>query len=275
MEKKEKTLYVSDLDGTLLNSKKKLPEFTVNTINSLAAQGMLFTYATARSFVTAREVTRRISPNIPVIVYNGAFLCDGVSGKVLSSNLFLQKECDDILSVLITHGIYPRVYALIEGKERFSYSPDHLSKGTRAYLASRRNDSRANPCDVNALGYGDVFCFSCIDDYGKLVAAYEILKERYQTLLYRDPYTAEYWLEVLPISVSKANAALTLKKMLGCDRLVTFGDEKNDLSMFSVSDASFAVENANEDAKHAATGVIGSNDDDGVAKWLLSAWECL
>mgnify|MGYP002511680898 CR=1 FL=1 len=51
MRKKEpqvKTLYVTDLDGTLLNSHDFINPYSIETINSLVEKGMLFTYATAR-----------------------------------------------------------------------------------------------------------------------------------------------------------------------------------------------------------------------------------
>ena len=66
-----------------------------------------------------------------------------------------------------------------------------------------------------------------------------------------------------------ANAIRQLKALLGCDRLVVFGDGRNDLDMFRFADESYAVSNAVEELKEAATAVIGSNDEDGVAKWLL------
>ena len=59
-----------------------------------------------------------------------------------------------------------------------------------------------------------------------------------------------------------------LKQMWGCGRIVSFGDAVNDLPMFEISDACYAVANAVEAVKAAATGVIGSNEDDGVARWL-------
>ena len=43
-----KTLYVSDLDGTLLRRDQTVSPFTAETINTLTARGMLFSYATAR-----------------------------------------------------------------------------------------------------------------------------------------------------------------------------------------------------------------------------------
>ena len=49
----KKTLYVSDLDGTLLRSDETLSEYTCNVINNLTEKGMVFSYATARSLITA------------------------------------------------------------------------------------------------------------------------------------------------------------------------------------------------------------------------------
>jgi hydroxymethylpyrimidine pyrophosphatase-like HAD family hydrolase len=51
-------LYVSDLDGTLLRSNEVTSEYTNHVINSLVSKGMLFSYATARSLITAKKVTK-------------------------------------------------------------------------------------------------------------------------------------------------------------------------------------------------------------------------
>ena len=57
--------------------------------------------------------------------------------------------------------------------------------------------------------------------------------------------------------------------MWGCGRIISFGDAVNDIPMFDISDECYAVENAVDEVKAAATGIIGSNEEDGVAKWLL------
>ena len=54
----EKTLYVSDLDGTLLTPEQRLSPFTVRVLEYLLGQGVAFTYATARSGYSAAAVTQ-------------------------------------------------------------------------------------------------------------------------------------------------------------------------------------------------------------------------
>ena len=61
---------------------------------------------------------------------------------------------------------------------------------------------------------------------------------------------------------------MQLKRLLNCDRVVCFGDGINDLQMFKISNECYAVENAIAELKSVATGVIESNQNDGVAKWL-------
>lgn len=52
-----KTLYVSDLDGTLLRNNERTSDFTNTVINDLTERGMIFSYANARSLITAKKAT--------------------------------------------------------------------------------------------------------------------------------------------------------------------------------------------------------------------------
>ncbi len=52
-----KTLYVSDLDGTLLRQNERTSDHTNAIINQCVQDGMLFSYATARSWHTAKKAT--------------------------------------------------------------------------------------------------------------------------------------------------------------------------------------------------------------------------
>lgn len=270
-----RTLYVSDLDGTLLQSNEQMSEYTNNTINTLVSKGMLFSYATARSLITAKKVTKGLSAKIPLIVYNGAFIIDNVTEEVLRANYF-DESVNDVLENLFSHDIYPIVYGIVDGKEKFSFVPELCTKGMNTFINSRKGDIRTNPIDdYRNLKKGNIFYISCIDETEKLAPMHEAYKRDYHCVFQKDIYTGDQWLEILPKAASKANAVRQLREMIGCDKVVAFGDGKNDIDLFEAADEGYAVSNAHEDLKKVATGVILSNNEDGVAKWLekeMDSW---
>lgn len=262
------TFYVSDLDGTLLRSNERTSEYTNNVINSLTEKGMIFSYATARSLITAKKVTSGINAKIPLIVYNGAFVMDNRTGEILIANYF-DNNVELVLDDLFTNNVYPIVYAYIDGKETFSFVPELCSSGMNAFLGSRKGDIRTNAVRAtNDLKAGNVFYITCIDEPKKLKPLYEKYKNTYHCVYQTDIYTNEQWLEIMPLNASKAKAIKQLQTLLKCDKLVVFGDGKNDIDMFELAEERYAVQNAHDDLKRIATRIIPSNDEDGVAKWL-------
>ena len=264
-----KTLYVSDLDGTLLRSDQRTSEYTNRTVNALVARGMCFSYATARSYLTARKVTAGMDASFPLIVYNGAFVRDNRTGELLLRNFFAKDEAVRLIRELTESGISPIVYAFVDGEEKFSYDRNAVNDATREFVLSRKGDSRdrpvSSPEDILA---GEIFYITCIDTPEKLKPFHVKYDGTYHCVYQRDIYSGEQWLEIMPKNASKARAVRQLQELLGCGRLVVFGDGVNDLDMFEIADEAYAVENAVPELKAAATGIIGSNNDDGVAKWL-------
>lgn len=263
-------LYVTDLDGTLLRSNETISDYTSSVINSLVDNGMLFSYATARSLITAKKVTRGITAKIPLIVYNGTFVIDNITEKILISNYF-DSSVQNVLDDLFADGIYPIVYAHIQGKEKFSFIPHLCTNGMNLYLDSRNGDVRTNAVESpDDLKKGDIFYISCIDEPEKLRPFYEKYRDKYHCVYQTDIYTKEQWLEIMPLAASKSNAIKQLRALLGSEKLIVFGDGKNDIDMFQLADEGYAVANAHEELKQHATDIILSNDEDGVAKWLLA-----
>jgi len=264
-----KTLYISDLDGTLLRNNETLSKYTCDTINRLVNNGLQFSFATARSRVTAEKATKDLDCKIPMIVYNGTMIVDSISKEVLISNFFEYNEIAYIKDVLKTFDITPIVYSFQNGSEKFSYVPKLVNEHMRLFLDTRKGDIRENPVkDIQQLFNGEVFYFTCIDIKQKLKSAYEVLKQDYNCIYQKDYYSNRQWLEIVPKGANKSNAVLQLKKFLNCDRIVSFGDGINDISMFKISDECYAVQNAVDEIKFLATEIIESNQNDGVAKWL-------
>ncbi len=266
-----RTLYVTDLDGTLLNSQSRLSEYTLKTVNAVVERGVLFTYATARSLVSASMVTKGLSQKIPIIAYNGAFIIEPCTGEFLSHESFSCEETETVIDTLEKLDIHPAVYSLIDGTEKVSWERGTETEGMAHYLSKRRGDRRLRPLDTNEWLYdGEVFYFTCIGEKEILRTAQDILSgdERYTCIFQQELNRPEYWFEIMPRRATKANAIEKLKNIWQCDRVVSFGDALNDIPMFSFSDECYAVGNAVDELKAIATDIIGSNDDDGVAKWL-------
>lgn len=265
----EKTLFLTDLDGTLLRSDQSLSKYTVETLNSLIDKGMLFSYATARSYATSSVVTAGLDARFPVIVYNGTFILENGTKRRLLSHAFSDEDAAEILNILTDFGVCPIVYSYEDEMEKYFYVPKLINAETEAFLKTRRGDGRENEAEtVTDLLRGETFHFSCIGNPAELLPAYEKLKDRYACVYYKEIYSGEQWLEIHPEGVNKARALLELKRLMRCDRVVCFGDGKNDIPMFEVSDECYAVENADEELKRIATASIGSNDNDGVARFL-------
>lgn len=266
-----KTLYVTDLDGTLLNTKDHISDYSLQTINQLVEEGMLFTYATARSLVSAAVVTKGLSTKIPIIAYNGAFIIKPDTGEILLSMYFSKDELDKIVDCLKQYDISAMVYSYIDDVEKVSWVTIKENDGIRRYLSLRNGDKRLRPLpDSKGLYDGNVYYLTCIGEKEELLPIYEMFQndDHYTCIFQQELYRPEYWCEILPKQATKANAINKLKEMWNCDRVVSFGDAINDIPMFQISDECYAVANAVDALKELATGIIECNDNDGVAKWL-------
>lgn len=268
----EKTLYVSDLDGTLLGRDDKLSAFTIETLERLVKDGMFFTYATARSFHSSVIVTKGLEVNIPIVVYNGVFILETGTGELLSSSLFHPGDAEAARGIFECLGVFPLVYSLVAGEEKVSWLPRAENEGIRRYLANRQNDRRLRPVENEAELYqGAPFYYTCIGEKEDLVPVYEVFNAlpAYRCTLQQELYRPEYWCEIMPAEATKARAVLRLKELLGCGRVVSFGDAVNDIPLFEASDECYAVGNAVDELKKIASGIILSNEEDGVARWLI------
>ena len=268
----EKTLYVSDLDGTLMHKDLKISDFSVKTINALVEKGVAFTYATARSISSAGTITKDLKLNLPVITRNGAVLADNNTGKIIEKALFTEKEVEmlkDMLPELPKTG-FVSCYFGDDMKKVFAGSL-HTAE-LQGYLDYYKDDpSVVTVSALSEMFMGNPGYVTIIGNKVETEPLYLRTREYngWECLFQKDVYRDEYWLEIAPRNSTKAKSILKLKEEYGFDKLVVFGDSANDITMFRIADEAYAVSNAVDELKALATGIIGSNEEDAVAKFLI------
>lgn len=263
------TLYVSDLDGTFLRSDMTLSDYSVNTLNCLISGGVRFTYATARSYASASPLVKKIDLSCPAVTFTGVFIVDPKTGERLIKNVYSEESAVIASDYFKKENIAPLVYSFINGEERISYLQTRL-EDVRAYVDMRRGDKRLRAVsELDALFDGEVFYFTIInpkntDALDKVFNAENGFARNIQL----DTYDDYVWYEIYNKTASKANAVLEVKRLVGADKLVCFGDNLNDISMVKAADIGVAVDNACSELKAAADVIIDSNNSDGVVKFI-------
>jgi len=270
-----RTLYVTDLDGTLMKNDMTISEESVRIINQLIDSGILITYATARSFHSAYTITKNIRFKLPVITRNGTTFADQIVVKEQETSFFsigVLKELKELLPVIYRCGFTSKY---IDGEMYKMYQGGVKSKEFQGYLDYYHSigDTRMRMVDdIEKQFEGDISYITLISTREELLPYYEAVKEsdRWETVFQKDTYREEYWLEICPKDATKAKAVLKLKDRLECERLVVFGDSINDLPMFEIADEAISVSNARPEVLSAADHIIGSNESDAVAKYIRS-----
>lgn len=267
----KKTLYISDLDGTLLTNKSGLKDRAAELLKRLSENGTMFTYATARRFGSADFRMKKAEIKLPVILMNGVIIADGKTGEIISLNGLEQADLSGIKKAVEQYGEAPIVYSFIDGSQRASYL-ESKKKRVKSYLDDRNGDSSIRSCSsYDELFEGNVHYLTFLNSSFTDEEKKELFgaEKGFAYTEYFDCYRKnELWLEVFSVNASKENAVIKLREMLNPDEVVVFGDNLNDLSMFKAADRAYAVSNAAEQLKETADAIIGSNEQISVPRFI-------
>ena len=271
--KETATLYISDLDGTLLNKDAKLSDYTTNSINAIIEKGLNFSVATARSLAAAQKMLQNLKLSIPIILLNGVLIYDMNQKCYIKINRLLPDVVVRIIEAIRSFEITAFMYELKDDVDLRIYHEVSNDKPVHDYLKERmaKYSSTQPAGGLSGVSPDNVIYFTLIDTYERLQLVYDYFSKEpgLSQTLYKNVYNPKFWfLEVFSEKASKQCAVNYLKEMCKFDRVVGFGDNYNDLSLFAACDVRVAVENATQNLKEASTHICASNDDDGVAKWL-------
>ncbi len=271
-----KTLYISDLDGTLLNSQGILSKKSADTLNLLLDKGMMFTVATARTSATVLDIFSGVKLNLPLILMNGVVIFDTLNDKNIICHSIDKDSADEILSFFNKKNKAPMLYFQKDGYLEIHYS-DLNNEYQSEYVGNRNELSKkvfVYKKELSVQNSDNLIYIVTLDKPEQIrdIRDSIVKSDKVTCAFYSDNYTDCNFLECMNKKASKATATLELKKLLGVDRIVAFGDNLNDIPMFEIADECYAVSNSCDELKSKATGIIDSNDEDSVAEFLLECY---
>ncbi|MEM1256360.1 MAG: HAD-IIB family hydrolase [Cyanobacteria bacterium P01_H01_bin.21] len=275
------SLYVSDLDGTLLTSTATLSTYTRDTLNRLLAAGLPFTIATSRSVSSVGPIFQGVVLPLPVIELNGAYITDLATGQHLIINHIASDLAADLLEVVLAGDIKPLI-STYDGQADHVYFTTNVNQGIQWYIddAERNEDGRWHSrSDLREILNEQVMRFTLIDTQERLMALELELTKRFPNQLdmhlFENPYQPDwYWLTLQDRRATKANGIRELQLLheLQDHKLTVFGDHNNDISMFQLADVAVATANATAELRRHATEIIAHHSEDSVVKYLESHW---
>ena len=265
-------LYISDLDGTLLDTNAKLLSESKKILNDLITNNNInFTIATARTPATIVNILDGLKLNLPVITMNGSAIYSLNKKEYIYYNPIKKHLIKKIYTIIKNENINAFTYS-IKDNHLFVFYDKLLNKYQIEFYNERKNSSLKSFINKSISLENDILYFTILDYKDKVLSLYDKIKnlEGISITMYNDIYNPGiYILEIYDINSSKAKAITLLKNKYNFDKLITFGDNANDIPMFKLSDECYSVENGINELKNISTKVIGLNSDNSVAKFIL------
>lgn len=265
-------LIALDIDGTLTDSKKRLPEANREALIKVQKSGVRIILVSGRPLYGIRPIAEKLEMDKYegyIMAFNGGVTIECQTDKQVSEFMLpkgitmeLSLDAKDNDAVILTY----------EGDYIVTEKPDDEYVQKEAFL------NRMEVKKIDDFGeYVKCNVPKCliVGEPMKLAKTENKLKEKYEGIL--NVFRSEpYFLEIVPQGIDKAVALERFLRTIGQkrDNLMAMGDGFNDLPMIKYAGFSVAMSNAQEPVRAAADYVTLSNDESGVAaaveKFLLT-----
>ncbi|WP_295096123.1 Cof-type HAD-IIB family hydrolase [Ruminococcus sp.] len=258
-----KVILLSDLDGTLLSTDKKITDIDRRAIERFTSMGGRFTVATGRTVQSFEQFLSILPLGYPIIMYNGAAIHDYKSGKTL-----------------YTHPLPVEARSYVE--ELLELMPEAggevlKTDGTYVFSNTDYQQLHTRLCDI-VPNYAEL---EEIEDGGWLKVLFSMSPEdvEHMGLLVKklDHEGVDYvkssdiFLEMLPSGVSKGSALAEYRKLSGMEgcTFVSVGDFDNDIEMIVEADLGACPANAEKSVKEKADLILDRTNDEGAVSELI------
>lgn len=248
-------LIAADLDGTLLDSQKRLPAELPELLRLLRARGIRFAPASGRQYYNllslfGDEAMTYIAENGAMVFENGRCLfVDELPRELQLQTIRMVREL-------------PNAYAILAG-ERSAWREDDepvFRRNAEMYYARltlvpdlEEVDDRVCKIAVFEQGNAERGCWPAL----------QALSGRVQVVL-----SGADWVDLMNPGVNKGGALRKLCASLGLspDECMAFGDYLNDRELLQAAAHSFAMANAHPEIRALCRHQAPSNDENGVVR---------
>ena len=259
-------LCVFDLDGTLLNSNKRITQETLLAVKNLSNYNIKYTIATGRIDILARKYQREICSDLPIISCNGSIIRD------LSNKIYYMKTLDFetvknifnyFKSLELNFLFYTENSILVtKNNPRIEFLKNYNK------TANKNDQFNFEIMDDDINKYSNLkFLKSLahIENRPKLLEIQSILNKDFKNL---SIVSSDYeLLDLMPSGINKGTALSILCDILNIEseNVCVFGDNFNDIEMINFAGTSIVPENGENDVKKLATHITKTNDEEGIS----------
>lgn len=268
MKDLSKIVLVSDMDGTLLNSKKEITPENRKAIELFRNMGGHFTIATGRTIQSFAPYKDDLKIDMPIIMYNGAMIYDYEKNKILYS-VYLPEKAKEI-SMEIMANVDNLGGEILKSDGSYVFENNEYEQLHNKLC--RIIPKYCNLENMTSEKWLKVLFASSPENLEKLVDF--VAKKGYNEVSFVK--SADIFYEMLEPSSNKGSALEIYRKLDGMEnfKFISIGDYNNDIELIELADVGAVPSNAQPDVKKVADLVLKSScDENAIAElvdWIIT-----
>lgn len=225
---KKDTLFISGLDGVLLDQKEMLNAFSVVELNRMLDSGMQFTISTMRTPAAIMEPMKDVHLPLPVIAMNGAVLYDTKKHAYIKAYVISTETSQKVMGLIREEGLCWYANVIIDDMLVIYYAETE-NEVNRGLVEKLRVSPFRNYVKRPLPGDEAVTYFMLLDKEEKITSFYEkLMDEGFGDILRIITYASKdfpgyAYIKIYNKNATKENMIQYLKEMVGLKQVVTFG----------------------------------------------------
>ena len=265
----EYKLIAFDLDGTLLDSKKRILPSSMEAIKEAVSCGKIVCIDTGRALCEIEPVMKEVPEIRYVVGASGGFIYDTYVQKYIFKSCM---KAEDVKTI-VQGSVGEDVQIVIMGETSYSqYDKAHnMAKYQMGAYQSTYLKVFELPENVAEFYLNNPFDTFKINFYNQNPAQREMFKKKFANLPLEVINSETSSLEITAKGVTKGSGLKELASFIeiSLDEIIAVGDADNDIPMLEAAGFGIAMGNSNENVMRMADAVVSDNDSDGCAEAII------